>query len=504
MRNVRLIFLAAVAAALLAPAGAHAALGWHDAGAGAPAGVTFSDVAVLGAEVIAVGSETTGTEGQTAIAIYRLTGGAWLRDPVLDSDGAPRAGQLNAVAANASKAWAVGVAEGKPLVLELAAPSATSRTWTAVPDLPTDMGAPLAVSLSATGGLIGDDAGKVWRVSGADVADEPVTTTTEAPVTGVSAGAGGAGTAVTEAPAMTPRIFNVDPLSPLAIPALAVPQADVPPLRAVATRGTVALAADETGYWELRNQAWQRASAPGDGAIQLADVSLGSGVQALAGSVGADGHVWRRSGSTDTWTRETVATGAAINGVEAVGTEDVWAVGENGVVMRYWHKPDPPPQPCGCEGGGSGGGSAPPSGGGAPAPSTSHTASSPNQTTTTTPPRRAGDPVIYVIEKAKPKPKRKGRSKKRRARLMYRVAVVRRGKRLIVSFRLRARARVAIAAKRGRAVVSRARTRTLRKGRRRIVLRFKGRPPTALRIVVRPLPAKKARQRSNKGGKARA
>jgi hypothetical protein len=109
---------------------------------------------------------------------------------------------------------------------------------------------------------------------------------------------------------------------------------------------------------------------------------------------------------------------------------------------------------------------------------------------------------VVEPDKDKPKPGRHPRHRTHR-RLLDRVAVVRQARRLVVSFRLRAPARVTISASRGRAVIARAHTRALRAGRRRVALPFAGAPPTELRIVVIPLRAKRARSGA-RGGNASA
>ena len=70
-------------------------------------------------------------------------------------------------------------------------------------------------------------------------------------------------------------------------------------------------------------------------------------------------------------------------------------------------------------------------------------------------------------------------------RLLKDVKAMRKGRKLVVSFRLTARARVAITAKRGDRVIAATRMRTLGKGRRTLVLRFRGKPPSSLKVVVR-------------------
>jgi hypothetical protein len=78
--------------------------------------------------------------------------------------------------------------------------------------------------------------------------------------------------------------------------------------------------------------------------------------------------------------------------------------------------------------------------------------------------------------------------RRRRNRLVTNVTVKLARNKLIVTFRLRRRARVGVVAKRGNRVVGRRRMRTMKKGRVRIVLPFRGRkPPTKLEINARPV-----------------
>lgn len=76
----------------------------------------------------------------------------------------------------------------------------------------------------------------------------------------------------------------------------------------------------------------------------------------------------------------------------------------------------------------------------------------------------------------------------RPGRVLSGLRIRRSRRRLIVTFRLSRSARVALRASRGGRVVARRPLRTLSRGRRRLVLRYRGkRPPTGLRVVVRPL-----------------
>jgi hypothetical protein len=265
------------------------------------------------------------------------------------------------------------------------------------------------------------------------------------------------------------------------------------PLQAVALRGLDALAVDSGGYWETgSDQTWRRAATTGLGpdAAQLSDVALGHTIQVLAGRVGTDGYVWRRRASGDAWERDKVAAAATINGVVASGNEDIWAVGDKGTVLHFNRvaDPPPPPPPCNCDPNPT----PDPDPGPAPQTDPGATPSSTPAPTTTVPPAEPGDPTIYVVESNRPATRRPGRRPRPQRRLLDRVAVTREARRLVISFRLTAPARVAISATRGRATVARAVARAMRAGRRRVTLAFTGAPPTALRIVVRPLPAKRA------------
>ena len=481
----RLALLAALAATLAFPGAASAGLGWHDAGAGVPASVKLNDVARTGDTVIAVGTDTVTGEP----VIYRRAGETWHRDTL-----AAPAGTLVDVDAGPDGAFAVGYADHALLVhLPGAAMSGAAQTWAPVPGAET-IGQLLSVGVSGTGGIAGNDAGGVHPFTAASVGSA-ATTRAGAPVNGIALTAPDTGYAVTNGTALDNRIFKLKS-GPTAESDLALDTAGQH-VQSVAVLGSEQLAVDTGGFWRVSNGAWTRtaiANSP-----TLTDADLGPDVQAIAGAIGGNGHVWRRRHSTDGWSADPVAPGRPINGVAATGAEEIYAVGDGGTVLRYWRAPDPASQPCNCE---PAPGPAP-----GPAPSTgstgtaSTTTTSGNTTTTTTPPQQKGDPTIYVVERNPPK--KRGKPRRRHRRLLDRVKVRRLKRRLIVSFRVRARARVAIAAKRGRRVVSRSRSRAMRPGRRRVVLRFKGKPPTALRIVVRPLPAKKARGRT-RGGNAGA
>ncbi len=505
MSTARLVLLAAVAGSLLAPGTASAGLGWHDASTGVPDAATLNDVAVLGMGLVAVGKETVTVTDEAGVektevqaAIYRLVDGAWQRDVLTDSPGEPILGELVEVAGDGATAWAVGMrGDDTPQPL-LVKPAAAPGAWEAVPVGDKPVGRPLSVGVSSAGAWVGDDRGQLWPLTGGTVGATPTKTARDAAIHGLAVAADGTGVAVADGKSTDARIFNFGPAAPLAGPAPALPDTADQSLVAVARQGTTALAVDTTGYWTFDGQAWTRStSGLGTGTRQLTDLSLASGIHALAGKVGADGHVWRRTGTSQSWSSAKVTDGAAINGIAAISNIDVWAVGEQGVVVRYHNKPDPQPEcSVNCGGGDTGGGGTGGEGGGGGGTGggtdSTATSSTRDNTTTAVPPAKAGDPTVYVVEPERPARKRGGKRRKP-ARLLDRVKVVRRTRSLLVSFRLRAPARVAVSARRGRALVSRARSRKMRPGRRRVVLRFRGKPPTALRIVVRPLRAKKAR-----------
>jgi hypothetical protein len=368
------------------------------------------------------------------------------------------------------------------------------------------MGTPLSVVLSDTAGYAGDVNGRIWALgAGTVVVDPAFITAPAAPVNGIGLGDGGKGVAVGGA-GTDARIFNLNSDASInSNPSIAGPAPMVPgsePLQAVAWRGLDALAVDGGGYWQPgADQTWRRAATTGLGPdpFQLSDVALGHTIQVLSGKVGTDGYVWTRRTSSDAWERKKIAA-VAINAVAAKDNEDIWAVGDHGTVMHFNRVADPvvvvcDPSPCG-SGSGSGGGSdsnADPGTGPNPQPDPNSTPRS-NPTTTTVPPADPGDPTIYVVEPdRRPATRRPGNRRPRpQRRLLDRVAVTREARRLVVSFRLTAPARVAISATRGRATVARAIARAMRAGRRRVALPFTGAPPTELRIVVRPLPAKRA------------
>jgi hypothetical protein len=512
-RSALALAAAALAAALLAPASAQAGLGWHDAGAGVPATVTLNDVARDGDTAIAVGKDTVSGEA----VIYRLTGGAWQRDALLAA-GAPIKGTLTRVAVANGRAWAVGTEPDNvtPLLAYLPPPEnppvttpptpPTPPAWrrvdaplgdqTATPAKPA-MGTPLSVVLSDTAGYAGDVNGRIWALgAGTVVVDPAFITAPAAPVNGIGLGDGGKGVAVGGA-GTDARIFNLNSNATIAGPAPMVPGSE--PLKAVALRGLDALAVDSGGYWQPgADQTWSRVTAGlGPDAFALSGVALGQAIQVLSGKVGSDGYVWTRRTSSDSWERKKIAA-AGINAVAAKDNQDIWAVGDKGVVMHFNRVADPvvvtcDPSPCGSgsgSGSGSGTGSGSGSGSGSDTPTT-ETRSNPQ--TTTVPPAEPGDPTIDVVEPDR-RPAARGPRNRRRPqrRLLDRVAVTREARRLVVSFRLTAPARVAISATRGRATVARAVARAMRAGRRRVTLPFSGAAPTELRIVVRPLPAKRA------------
>ena len=504
MRWGRGIMFAVATAVLLAPASAHATLGWYDADPdqAIPATVKLNDVATYGPDlVVAVGRETvTQTDGTTVDrpAVYRLWRGVWNHDTIAGVSGA---GELVDVAVDGAGFWAVGTQGGAPLLANLvASPTQVPdgpASWAAIaaPGGENPMGPPRSVALGGPGGLIGDASGKLWQIAGGI---RPVTSTNTAPVNGVAFNDAG-GIAATGATSTDPRIFSVNATTSVASPATALPATEAPPLVALAGRAASALGVDSGAYWMPNAQGvWQRRTSglntPG---LQLVDVSLGEqNISALAGNVttatGTEGYVLR--GTVGNWRPELVS-GGPINGVAAYRPNGIWAVGDGGTVLHYWDKP---PLTCisGCDGstgtetGTGSGGETSSGGGGVTSDYGPTTTTSGNTQTTVIPAERKGDPTIFIVE-----PKRPATKNRKPRRLLDRVKVLRRAKpkRLIITFRLRARARVAIAAKRGRRVVSRSRSRAMRPGRRRVVLPFKGSPPNQLRIVVRPLRAKRAR-----------
>jgi hypothetical protein len=475
------------------PGTAAAAPAWHDGDAGVPASADLRAVAAYrpaGAAadtVIAVGRDTE--LGQAVV--YRLADGYWQQDQIA---GVPADSCLASVSVTPQAAYAVGGKGGGcgsgtgALIMRLPVEGGSfASSWQVV-----DGGAigPLAsISLSGGDGYLSSTAGAIYSLhDGAEPAIAAVDAKPGTAQVGAVAAYGSGGFAVGEsAPAPGVRVYNLD--SSGATPA---PSAASAPPTAVAALGPAAAIAIEGSNGDQRCTAstapaylypadgvWRRTA--GDTSFpagsDLRGVAMSgsatSATEAIAGAVpdgtgGCTGYVWSRTGpaaASGGWIRS-AALGEPLTGVAVVASDDIWAVGAHGAVLRYFDKPAPPaddPTP-------------PP--GDDPGP----------------PPQQPKPPPPHVtVEQPPPSPRPPTRHGHRHhakppRQLMSHVRVkVERG-RLIVSFRLSAPARVRIEPRSHGHLVGARRSRVLPKGRARMVVPYRGsRPPGQLRIVVRPL-----------------
>ena len=528
-----LAVVAGVMALAMAPAAAAQGTeppAWHDAGAELPPTVELADVAADGGQVIAVGHDE---ESGQAVA-YSLVEGVWVADAI---DGLPEEGSstLTDVAIDGTEAWVVGtqtdpVAGSQPLVRR------RGETGWEAPAAPLPNFEPTAVAVAGTTALIGDSEGWLHRFtdSGAALA-EPVRAQRATRINDISLHAPTAGFAAGTWTPLLPgdSTVGIYELSPDPMPELAdAGETEVDVLAIAATSAAQGVALDSTGTtWRLQDGRWTRendlAAALPEGrnlsqVAALADGATGFTTEALAGSVpgapGTDssvGAIWRRyrfEGRREAWVRDPLpADTGPLTGVAVTGRESAWAVGADGTLLRYWRKPLPPPPP--------------------PEDDEEEEELVPEdeqqeseqqeeqQQAAVTPepepepepePQPANEPPAEPAERQadyfddngviveQPPPKRT--KEKKAKRLLKNVRVARKGRRkLVIRFRLTAPARVAVRAKRGTKLVAKTRMRTLDKGRRRLVVRFRGRPPSSLKVVVRPAPAaKQMRTRSRR------
>jgi hypothetical protein len=524
----------------LAPASAIAAPTWRDAGAEVPSTVDLLAVAAEGQRAIAVGTDRETHEA----AAYRLVGGVWQRDlpaPSPDEEEAgetappPILGRLVDVALSGPNAWAVGAKpDGTPLLLRLddavpADPAAVAqaaaegrgdeKVWTAV-EAPAAMAAATTIALSGDDGVVGDASGHLFAISGGAVADEPlarggVAPPPATPVNGVTLTASDSAYAIARPQDGWSGFLGIGGGEVRREVAESIP-AGLEPV-ALAASATEAVAVDGPG--PCRDA--QPGAAPGlwsrDGSLSLwrrttpaasatgtrwCDLALTDGALLVGGdratATGRVGAIWRRT-PAGTLRLERDLDARAIHGV-AAGEDQSFAVGAAGALWRYaqW----PAPEDTGATGETGGGGT-----------------QAETHTDTVAADARAEDPrsedrpeepttpapetIVASLPPApdgatvKPATRRTTKTKRAR-RLLVGLEATRTGRRLVLRFRLRARARVLVTALRGRRVLGRSASRALEPGAQRIVVRFKGRkPPTRLKIVVRPA----AKPGANKEGK---
>jgi hypothetical protein len=521
-------------------------LGWYDEQAGVPATVQFEDVAANADAQVAVGSDdATGA----AVIYRRVADAWQAEQvtmpgssELVDVDVAPAGVSAWAVGSSVDGA---GVAH--PLVLRLASngtwvdesaklpAGAPAATAVAIGDGEVTIGdaegdlhtVPAAGNTTTTPAAAAGDIRGIELLSGGSgyaVAD----------FDGIAGDS-------------TVRIYELGP-APILEPAQAPAgqPVDMTALAATAPNQAVALDSSETTWRVNHDDRWvpetdaglpaarqldALGSVPGGQAVEDPDEFPGWATEFLAGAAPAagapeggapEGAIWQRKrwGYHDVdWTRVELPAGTApLTGVAATRWDDAWAVGASGTILRYWRPPDPEAEQRALEEAerlrleeeerqrlaeeerlrqeeerlrqeeeerlrqeelarqqleAVAQEDAP--------------ADEPVADDSTAPPpppppvveRDSFDMNGVVIDD---RPTRRPGSTKR---LLSDVRVVRRGQWLVVSFRLSARARVALTAKRGGKVIARTPMRTLRPGRRQLVLRFRGAPPSSLKVVVR-------------------
>jgi hypothetical protein len=363
---------------------------WLDAQAGVPSTVDLADVsAAPGGIVVAVGRSTADS---SAVA-YRYNGAAWVADTVQLADlpvGAHDS-RLVDVAATSAGALAVGTyLDGsnvtQPLVVRVAdgagLSAATATSWARVSALPAGIGAPRAVALRGTQGLVGA-AGKVYPFNattgtiGAEIA--PVQPA--GPVNSVAFYSDTEAYAVTDMPAASEnradRIYRVTLNAQAALSTMtALPDsssdtvhADLVSVGAVDAADSIAVeehpgsSTTAPGYWKPSGGALG-----GWGRLQMSpqltadsdprDISMASNIAAIAGAESGKGAVWRHTGSSP-WARDeerasidadynvtyVPLSAKPLNGVAPVSSTNIWAVGDGGVVLHYTAMAVKPPPP---------------------------------------------------------------------------------------------------------------------------------------------------------------
>ena len=396
-------------------------------------------------------------------------------------------------------------------------PVEPAPTWVTLPAATVAPLPPLeSVSLSGSAGYVAAGNGAIYRVTdGPAPVIASIDSTPDATAIAGVAVYGSGGFAVGESAGAVDPVSQVFTLAESGVAqspsATGAPAATSEPLAGVAAIGdSAALAVEQPAgptarpqYLYRQDGLWKRTSDAefpvGSEPHAVAMTGTGTSVtEAVAGErpVGGvpTGVVWLRTGSPApadqggwNWAR-TDGLGEPLHGVAVLSEREVWAVGENGTVLRYDTTTPPPADPPPTGGGDDDGDppqQTPPGDGGG---STERTP------TASDPPADGGPssapPPAVVVDQPPPAPPSANcpKSKPAPSRLLEQVKVsVRRG-RLIVSFRLNAEARVRAEARTGRRLVGSGRARVMKKGPGRLVIRYRGkRPPKQLRIIARPV-----------------
>jgi hypothetical protein len=527
LRSPRGALLAVVGAVAMttAPAAAAAAepeflkpLGWYPEEAGlrsaVPASVEFKDVAAAPAAVVAVGVDTATGEP----VIYSRDSAGWHGAPVEVPLAAP--GELVDVALGGlgEVAWAVGTAGGQPVVLELAPGVWKDRSAAAAIPATTP---PTAVAMNGDGAIIGDSGGSLHWVQAGGAKTDTKSLTGAGAINGIARFSSSPGLAVADYKYLAGeqtdngiRIYDLrDPPLLDADEQADQPDVDMTGLAAAEPNSAVAIDSRDT-TWRLTRSLGQNdwvpesqvsgnlaAVASVDGGPSPRD-GAGWATEFLAGEAAAAGSIWQRTRWTTNaaaWNSDPLPAGTSpLTGIAATGWDAAWAVGESGTILRYWRPPDPeaeaawraqqqqqqPPPPQQPQQG-----------------TQSPTTEQPQQQQTTTISLKQWDPSdsqaldpgeervltngVVVTDGDSTVPKRRRLVKNVKA--IFRRTLSGRRK-LIVLFRLTRRANVRVSAKRGRRVIARTPLRTMRRGRRKVVLPIRGKtPPSSLKIVARPI-----------------
>jgi hypothetical protein len=507
---------------------------WFDGGADAPESVDFNAIAALhtatGDAVVAVGRDT---ELKKAV-VYRLAGNEWRQDEISASVGLAEDSCLTSVSVTQGAAWAVGSqgggcggedADGSALVIRfpveaesLTAPPVEEQgqSWRAVEV--TGMTSLQSVSLAGTQGYVAAADGSIRAVT--DGAVPTLTTVESKPSTATLAGVaahGSGGFAVGDsAPASGVRFFSLDSASATAAPSTpaSTPLSGVAALgpdAAVAPERPVACAAGgpQPTYWYRKSGLWQRAASdaasfPPGSELRAASIApaTGGATEAIAGAApspdGSDcaGIVWFRTSNPSEpggWTR-TDPLGAPLSGVAVVDSQQMWAAGEEGTILRYDTRPPvkPPveekPPPGGTE--------QPPTGGNEQQTQTVTETSAPSADSTPTPQVVVNQPPPAP---APAPPPCKNEAATEPSRLVTGVKVSVQRRRLIVRFVLAGRAKVTIQPRTRGRLVGRVRALVLEAGRHAVAVSYRGKkPPTQLRIVARAKPKSNCNQGERK------
>jgi hypothetical protein len=378
--------------------------------------------------------------------------------------------------------------------------------------LPTGLSSDLrTVALVGSAGYIGDGAGAIRRID--DTKADPTSTTkpvgdpvgSGAPggtgpapaqvnsiamypdATGVAVGKGQPPSSQVQSTSSQVQIFDLAASGYQPSPFKPNTNAPPPLVSVSATSPKSAIAIEgASAYWEPdANGLWTRVTPivfsvdhTSLAAVSMVAASSTTVVTAIAGDIGGQGSVWRRIG-TASWSRDDIAGSPSLHGVAAVSDSDLWAVGSLGTIIHYYPTPPPTANP-------------PSSPSPTPDPKSPPPAPQPSKTPPSTgppPAPRSNTPPHTTVDQPRVRRRRHkpGRRSRPAPRLLSAVKVqVQRG-RLVITFSLSRRARVAVLAGRGGRTVGRLAWRVYGPGRQQVIVPFVGPGvPAQLHISARP------------------